>query len=101
MRQRPTAFRRGKRVCVVWGWGVFDMGESRHAIGVASNRRAPKFRSKKTLPKNLFRTLAKHRFPSKTAEHIEALTGYPVSTVYDWMADRSDAPAVVIFALLT
>lgn len=75
-------------------------GESESEVARASNRRTPKNRSKKTLRKNLFRLLAKNRFPSKTAEEIEALTGYPTSTIYDWLADRSEPPVSVFLALL-
>jgi hypothetical protein len=56
----------------------------------------PKFRSE-----NLFRVIAKHRYPRKTAEHVSALTGRPPSTVYDWMRGSSEAPFSAFIALLS
>jgi hypothetical protein len=55
----------------------------------------PKFRSE-----NLFRVIAKHRYPRKTAQEVAALTGDPVSTIYDWMRGTSEAPYTRLLALL-
>jgi hypothetical protein len=72
------------------------MRESARGRAAKSTAATPKSRSE-----NLFRVIAKHRYPRKTAEHVSALTGRPPSTVYDWMADRTEAPFSVFIALLS
>ena len=71
----------------------------------ASNRGTPEFRSEKILAdkrRNFFRVVAKHAYPSQTAPNIRVLTRqrYGESTIYDWMAGRSDAPLDVYIQLL-
>ena len=79
------------------------MGESLGQAAASSNFRTPKSRSKKFRTgseRKLFRVLAKHRYPRKTAAHLRKLTYDPTSTIYDWLAGRSDAPFDVYIALL-
>lgn len=77
--------------------------ESCASDGRSSNRATPKIQSEKfggATDRKLFRVLAKHRFPRKTAQSIRALTGEAESTIYDWLAGKSDAPFSVYIALL-
>jgi hypothetical protein len=69
-----------------------------------SNAGTPKFRSENfRIPadRKLFRLLAKHRFPRKTAPAVRDLTGHPESTIYDWLRGRSAPPFEVYIALLS
>lgn len=79
------------------------MRESGAARARASSRATPKIRSENIQPSpqsKLFRVLAKHRFPRKTAPAVRALTGYHESTIYDWLKGKSEAPFSVYVAII-
>jgi hypothetical protein len=71
---------------------------ARWSTGGAPGNRSKKFRLRRK--RIFFRLVAKHAYPRKTAPSVRALTGYAESTIYQWLAGRSDAPATVLMALL-
>jgi hypothetical protein len=77
--------------------------ESRAGPVALSNGGTADFRSEKIRllrRRRFFHLVAKHAFPRKTAANLSALTGYSERAIYDWMAARSDAPAMVLLLLL-
>jgi hypothetical protein len=81
------------------------MRESLRAVSAPSNRRTPEFRSEKISGirrRSFFRTVAKHAYPDQTVPNIRVLTHqrFGESTIYDWLAGKSDAPVDVFMQLI-
>lgn len=86
------------------------MGESSGTLRAASSFGAPDFRSRNfrvERRRKFFRTLAKHAYPKQTAFEIRELTKaadggkqYAESTIYDWIAGRSDPPLSVFLKVI-
>lgn len=79
--------------------------ESESTIARPSNRRIPKIQSKKISTvrrRKFFHLIAKHAYPDQTAHNIRVLTKerHGESTIYDWMAGKSDAPPDVYFKII-